>query len=363
MDLENKFCVYLTTYKGNKLPPFYIGSSTIEKINGGYKGSVTSKNYSKIWKTELKENPHLFTTRIICVCKTRKIAFDRENYFQHKLNVVKSAMYINKAYAKDMSYMTGSGDKNGMYGKKHTEKTKFDISVKNAGRILTPEQKAARKEKRMKKGKMKYTRKDLEYKGSSYGTTLYSNPITRHSIRLTELDQIPIGYEKGQLSEKTEIQRENMKGNLLYYDPITKVVKRFKNLKDVPENWIKGNLNLIAKSALYGVTYIKNFETGECFKTDSTEMLQKFYGHIRSKYAYIYENKVTFDVFVFIKHNEKLNTNIIKNIYKNNKISKKAKTLHPFLIPYDYYCDIGITIIPIEIFMKQTNIHELEWLN
>jgi hypothetical protein len=34
------YCVYLTCYRGNKLPPFYIGYSTIEKVKDGYKGTV-----------------------------------------------------------------------------------------------------------------------------------------------------------------------------------------------------------------------------------------------------------------------------------------------------------------------------------
>jgi hypothetical protein len=34
------FAVYLTSYKGNKLPPFYIGSSSVSALNSGYHGSV-----------------------------------------------------------------------------------------------------------------------------------------------------------------------------------------------------------------------------------------------------------------------------------------------------------------------------------
>ena len=30
------YCVYLTIYTGNKLPPFYIGSTSLKKINKGY---------------------------------------------------------------------------------------------------------------------------------------------------------------------------------------------------------------------------------------------------------------------------------------------------------------------------------------
>ncbi len=29
------YCVYLTTYSGDKLPPYYIGSTSIAKISNG----------------------------------------------------------------------------------------------------------------------------------------------------------------------------------------------------------------------------------------------------------------------------------------------------------------------------------------
>ena len=62
---DNIYCTYLTVYSGNKLPPFYIGSSSIDIINNGYRGSVSSKEYKQIWKTELKNNSHLFKIMII----------------------------------------------------------------------------------------------------------------------------------------------------------------------------------------------------------------------------------------------------------------------------------------------------------
>ena len=95
----NIYVTYLTIYSGNKLPPFYIGSSTIEKINNGYRGSVKSKKYKSIWKQELKENPHLFKTKIISKHTNRKEALEKEDYIHRKLNVVKSPLYINMALA------------------------------------------------------------------------------------------------------------------------------------------------------------------------------------------------------------------------------------------------------------------------
>lgn len=50
------YCTYLTTYFGNKLPMFYIGSTSVSKIKNGYRGSVSSKQYKTVWMKELKEN-------------------------------------------------------------------------------------------------------------------------------------------------------------------------------------------------------------------------------------------------------------------------------------------------------------------
>jgi hypothetical protein len=93
------YCTYLTVYSGNKLPPFYIGSSTVEKVNRGYRGSVKSKKYSITWKKELLDNPHLFKTKIITTHPTRKEAFDKELYFHEKLKVVNNSLFINMSYA------------------------------------------------------------------------------------------------------------------------------------------------------------------------------------------------------------------------------------------------------------------------
>ena len=78
------YCVYLTIYSGKKLPMFYIGSSTIAKIKNEYHGSVSSKEYGKIWKEELRNNPELFRTRIISSHDTREQAFDKEEMIMYK---------------------------------------------------------------------------------------------------------------------------------------------------------------------------------------------------------------------------------------------------------------------------------------
>lgn len=100
------YCVYLTIYYGNKMPMFYIGSSSLEKVKNGYRGTVSSKAYGKIWKSELKNNPQLFKTMIVSLHSSRKEAFDKEEIIQKKLNVIKNTLYLNKSYANSKFYLT-----------------------------------------------------------------------------------------------------------------------------------------------------------------------------------------------------------------------------------------------------------------
>ena len=93
------YCTYLTTYSGNKLPPFYIGYSTVEKVNSGYMGSVTSRNYKDIWLKEKNERSYLFKTFIISVHSDIKEAQEKEKYLQRHFKVRMNPMYINKSIA------------------------------------------------------------------------------------------------------------------------------------------------------------------------------------------------------------------------------------------------------------------------
>lgn len=141
---DNKiFCVYLTTYFGNKLPQFYIGSTSVIKIYAGYHGTVTSKKYKNMWEYEIKNNKHLFKTKIISLHITRKEAYIKEEYFQRKLNVISSNLYINLSYAnggfvaeygKKLSDEWKNNIGKAMIGKKHTLETKMKQSISGGHR-------------------------------------------------------------------------------------------------------------------------------------------------------------------------------------------------------------------------------------
>ena len=107
------------------LPPFYIGSSSLKKIQSGYCGSVTSKKYKNIFIREIKYNRHLFKTKIISLHDTRQEALIKENILQRKLDVVKSSMYFNESFASENGFFghDNSGINNGMFGKTHSQET------------------------------------------------------------------------------------------------------------------------------------------------------------------------------------------------------------------------------------------------
>lgn len=112
------YCTYLTIYKGNKLPPFYIGSSTVKNVESGYHGSVVSKKYKSIWNSELKKHPNLFKTKILSLHETGEEAREKELKFQRELNVVESTLYINMGYAtvNGCFGISRKGKDNPMYG-------------------------------------------------------------------------------------------------------------------------------------------------------------------------------------------------------------------------------------------------------
>lgn len=92
------FCVYLTIYSGNRLPPFYIGSTSASRLSRGYVGSVVSKRYRAIWNEERLSRPHLFRTIILARFQTRDAAYDKERTLQKRLSVIKNPLYVNLSY-------------------------------------------------------------------------------------------------------------------------------------------------------------------------------------------------------------------------------------------------------------------------
>ena len=126
-----KYCTYLTIYKGSKLPTFYIGYSTVDKVlNKNYHGTVSSKKYGSIWKKDLRDNPHLFKTKILSLHLTMFDAKARETFLQTSLNVTKNPLYVNQ-------HIQGTKfciDRTGML---HSEETKEKFRRDRVGKMPT----------------------------------------------------------------------------------------------------------------------------------------------------------------------------------------------------------------------------------
>ncbi len=216
------YCVYLTIYLGNKMPPFYIGSTSVDKINNGYHGSVSSKMWKETWWSEIKYNPHLFESKIICLHETRQEATDKEYKLQKQLNVVKNPLYINQAFANINGHFGRdvSGELNPMFGKeriitqetrkrmsesrklvifptgvdhpnfgkKHKETTIDKIRISNLGKVRTPEH--SRNISLGKRGKPTNSKGTI---GMRYKWA--TNELI--NIRVSEHDPIPNGYRRG----------------------------------------------------------------------------------------------------------------------------------------------------------------------
>lgn len=150
------YCTYLTVYTGNKMPQFYIGSSNEDKINCGYRGSVSSKMYGNIWKTELKQNPQLFKTYVITRHATREEALEKEDYFHKFFKVMSNPMYINRSRAIGLfgSLVTTKETREKMSlaskGKPKTEQHRLALEKANRIKAQDPEFRKKLKKKKHK---------------------------------------------------------------------------------------------------------------------------------------------------------------------------------------------------------------------
>lgn len=130
--------VYLVKYSGNKHPPYYIGSSSREKVLQGYRGSPTSIKWAKVVRGEMRENPELYSVEILETCATRREALEAELRLQVENDVVKSPMYYNMSLATPNGFfgMDVSGENNPRYGSEVREETRNILREKNKGKVV-----------------------------------------------------------------------------------------------------------------------------------------------------------------------------------------------------------------------------------
>lgn len=140
-----RYVTYMTTYSGDKLPRYYIGSASEARVlSGDYFGSVSSKKFKTIFHQEIKENKNLFSIEILSYHETRSEAFLAELALQISHDVVNSPDFINQAVARNNGFYRSHGPlsedhkaslSKSLLGKKHskrhrslTEKEKAHLS-------------------------------------------------------------------------------------------------------------------------------------------------------------------------------------------------------------------------------------------
>lgn len=129
-----KYCVYLTKYSGDLLPPNYIGSTSVKNVlSGKYFGSVVSKRWKDIYKLELKNNPQHFSIEIMSEHDTRIDAMTEELRVHILNDVVKSDQYYNESLATVNGYFGRSlkGKDNPMFGKERPDSKARMLSSDN----------------------------------------------------------------------------------------------------------------------------------------------------------------------------------------------------------------------------------------
>lgn len=124
------YCTYITIYTGSKLPKYYLGSSSVARVNAGYRGSVSSKKFKDIWRLELHNNPSLFNTHILSVHDSRMEATAHELKMHKALDVVHDAQFINCALAAPNGFfgMDVSGRNHPMFGRNHSAEARKKMS-------------------------------------------------------------------------------------------------------------------------------------------------------------------------------------------------------------------------------------------
>lgn len=141
MKYEPVYVTYLIAYRGSLLPPFYIGSTSLDRINRGYKGSVNSVEYRAIWKSEWSENPHLFTMHVIGRYSTREEAYAVENRLIIAVNAVNSSLYINKTSSSFGLGFHPCGEKSPRFRVPHTLEAKAKMSAVHRGKKISDDHK------------------------------------------------------------------------------------------------------------------------------------------------------------------------------------------------------------------------------
>lgn len=202
------YVVYHTIYKGDLFPPNYIGSTSLIRVQNGYRGSVRSKKFRKLWEKELLENPSLFETVIISYHDTRCDALYKELQCQKIFNVVNNPLFINLSYASSNGFFgrKNSGSDSPSFGKKRT----CEHWTKRNYNSMAFEQFRKENSDRMKETNKMYkfalghkVSEEMKnfYSENNKKLRWYKNETTKECVFSYEC---PIGYVPGRYTKRTK---------------------------------------------------------------------------------------------------------------------------------------------------------------
>lgn len=231
MQLNNSYCVYLTVYRGKKLPPFYIGYTQTSKIIVcNYNGSVQSKKYKNIWKYERRHNPHLFKTYIIKTFDSKDAAIQCESLYIRKLNAIHNQLYINTGYFYNNRVYVSS-----MKGKKHSDETRDKISRSRKDFYKT------KRGQQLKCKLQQYTKSPVGVKHRQDLALQRAKPTHRYDLNGTYIDSF---NSIKAASESTNIPASNIgaccRGKVKSAGGFYWSFIKAANIKVPVNNWIRG---------------------------------------------------------------------------------------------------------------------------
>lgn len=230
------FITYLTIYDGDKMPPFYLGSTSMKRYEAGYHGTVKSNKYKSVWKSELQEHPELFDTIVLTTHQTRQEALSQELQYHIQKDVIKNPEFINMAMAVPNGYfgMSKAGEKlceawckaisNGRLNMTNEKKLRRAIAISQAYQNKSVEEKIAigMKISQTKTNKSVEEKKILSQKLSiaqqkatvkKRGRKWYHHPETKLQVQRYPGEE-PVGYILGRLALNNNSENHSKGGQI-----------------------------------------------------------------------------------------------------------------------------------------------------
>ena len=121
------------------------------------------------------------------------------------------------------------------------------------------------------------------------------NKVTKVKMFVNSIEDIPVGFDVGDLPETIKQTSERFSGSLYYFDPISKSQIRSKD--GIPDDMIKGKIYFGPNGNPFnGVVVFKNFQTRKSGTMPKGTPYEKYCASPTSNACYVIGNDVTFNM-------------------------------------------------------------------